>query len=240
MYETLQMQLFIPESYACGEGNTCRRYNPGVRSTEVSTRESGDRRVRRTQATLQSALMDLVQTQDLPRITVADVAERADVSRSTFYDHYQDVHELAEAACTAMIDDLMASLPHLDDVLSDPDGGTEVLRNFFANFAEHANLYRSLLGSRGSARIIDHIRRRAIAALHHSARLGDTCEGVAVMAGDTETPHDVFAAFSAGAFFGVAIDWVQRDCPGTPTEMATLTWPLFAAALRVDRRDEAC
>ncbi|OBG18770.1 TetR family transcriptional regulator [Mycobacterium sp. 852002-51057_SCH5723018] len=215
-------------------------YNPRVISNEVSNGKSGDRRVRRTRATLQSALMDLVQKQDLPRITVADVTERADVSRSTFYDHYQDVHELAEAACTAMIDALMASLPNPDDVLRDADGGTEVLRNFFAHFAEHANLYRSLLGSEGSARIIDHLRRRAIAALHHSALPGDTCDGVAVTAGDAETPHDVFAAFSAGAFFGVAIDWVQRDCPGTPAEMAALTWPLFAAALRVDHRGEAC
>ena len=209
-------------------------------STKASTGESGDRRVRRTQAALQSALMDLVQKQDLPRIMVADVTERAGVSRSTFYDHYQDVHELAEAACTAMIDDLMGSLPDPDDVLSDPDGGTEVLRNFFVNFAEHANLYRSLLGSQGSARIIDHIRRQAIAALHRGAHPGDTGEGVAVTAGDAETPHDVFAAFGAGAFFGVAIDWIQRGCPGTPAEMAALTWPLFAAALRADRRGEAC
>lgn len=209
-------------------------------STGVSTSQSGDRRVRRTQGTLQTALMELVQKQDLPRITVADVTERAGVSRSTFYDHYQDVHELAEAACTAMIDDLMASLPHRDEVLNDPDGGITVLRNFFANFAEHASLYRSLLGSRGSARIIDHIRRRAIAALHRGALPGDTGKGAAVTAGDAETPHDVFAAFSAGAFFGVAIDWVQRGCPGTPAEMAALTWPLFAAALTVDRRDEAC
>ena len=189
---------------------------------------------------MQSALMDLVQKQDLPRIMVADVTERAGVSRSTFYDHYQDVHELAEAACTAMIDDLMGSLPDPDDILSDPDGGTEVLRNFFVNFAEHANLYRSVLGSQGSARIIDRIRRRAIAALHRSAHPGDTGEGVAVTAGDAETPHDVFAAFGAGAFFGVAIDWIQRGCPGTPAEMAALTWPLFAAALRADRRGEAC
>lgn len=179
--------------------------------------------------------MDLVEQEDLPRITVADVTERADVSRSTFYDHYQDVHELAEAACTAMIDDLMASLPHPHDVLSDPDGGTEVLQNFFAHFSEHANLYRSLFGSQGSARIIDHIRRRAIAVIHRSMLPADSGEGASVTAGDAETPHDVFAAFSAGAVFGVAIDWVQRHCPGTPGEMAALTWPLLAAALRVGR-----
>jgi AcrR family transcriptional regulator len=50
--------------------------------------------------------IDLVQDRVLPQISVADVADRADVSRSTFYDHDQDVHELAEAACTSMLDDL--------------------------------------------------------------------------------------------------------------------------------------
>jgi AcrR family transcriptional regulator len=84
--------------------------------------------VRRTQATLQRALIDLVQEQDLSQITVADVADRADVSRSTFYDHYRDVHDLAEAACTVMLDDMFALALALDtapghppDPREDPD-----------------------------------------------------------------------------------------------------------------------
>src|SRR5215469_6675860 len=86
-----------------------------TRNTVPTTRKSGsaptgDRRVRRTQATLQRALIDLVGERDLSQITVADVADRADVSRSTFYDHYRDVHELAEAACTSMLDDMFRSV----------------------------------------------------------------------------------------------------------------------------------
>src|SRR5215813_4251739 len=114
-----------------------------------------DRRVRRTQATLQRALIGLVQERDLSQISVADVADRADVSRSTFYDHYQDVHELAEAACTSMLDDLFGFALALDtaparpaDPQEDPD---PALTAFFAHFAEHAGLYRSLLGPTGSA-----------------------------------------------------------------------------------------
>src|SRR5262252_10969290 len=108
-----------------------------------------DRRVRRTQATLQRALIGLVQERDLSQISVADVADRADVSRSTFYDHYQDVHELAEAACTSMLDDMFSSVLAIDtararpaDLQEDPD---PALTGFFAHFAAHAGLYRSLL-----------------------------------------------------------------------------------------------
>src|SRR5215475_8150658 len=79
-----------------------------------SSAPSVDRRVRRTQATLQRALIGLVQERDLSQISVADVADRADVSRSTFYDHYWDVHELAEADCTSMLDDMFGFVLALD------------------------------------------------------------------------------------------------------------------------------
>ncbi|GAA2892235.1 hypothetical protein GCM10020220_097960 [Nonomuraea rubra] len=67
--------------------------------------------MRRTKAALRATLIELVQHRDLSRISVADVAERAGISRSTFYDHYRDVHELAAAACTAMIDELIDAIP---------------------------------------------------------------------------------------------------------------------------------
>src|SRR5215468_1758070 len=121
-----------------------------------------DRRVRRTQAALQRALIDLVQERDLSQISVADVADQADVSRSTFYDHYTDVHELAEAACTSMLDDLFRSALALNTALAhpSPEDPDPALTAFFTHFAEHAGLYRSLLGPAGSARVIEHVRRR--------------------------------------------------------------------------------
>src|SRR5215472_15293613 len=89
-------------------------------SSKSSSAPPGDRRVRRTQATLQRALIDLVGERDLSQVSVADVADRADVSRSTFYDHYQDVHELAEAACTSMLDDLFGFVLVLDAAPAHP------------------------------------------------------------------------------------------------------------------------
>jgi AcrR family transcriptional regulator len=176
--------------------------------------------VRRTHAALQGALIHLAEDGELSQITVADVAERAGVSRSTFYDHYRDVHELAEAACTGMIDELIDLVTALG---GDPESGdpTGSLQTFFAALAEHASLYRSLLGPQGSARVIDHIRRRTAAA------------GLKRSTGKTmstpDDPNNVPAAFVAGALVGVATDWLQRGCAHTPSEMAELTWPLLSA-----------
>jgi AcrR family transcriptional regulator len=198
-----------------------------------SSAPPGDRRVRRTQATLQRALIDLVQDRDLSQITVADVADRADVSRSTFYDHYTDVHELAEAACTSMLDDLFRFALALDAAPAHPSGTPEdpdpALTAFFTHFAEHAGLYRSLLGPTGSARVIEHVRRRTTAAAHYSGRLAPTDVTPPPDTGSPDFPLDVPAAFVAGALIGVAADWLQRGCPRTPLQMTILTKPLLVA-----------
>jgi AcrR family transcriptional regulator len=193
-----------------------------------------DRRVRRTQATLQRALIGLVHERDLSQITVADVADRADVSRSTFYDHYTDVHELAEAACTSMLDDLFGFALALDTASAHPTETPQdpdpALTGFFTHFAEHAGLYRSLLGPAGSARVIDHVRRRTTAAAHYSGRLTPAGDPLPPQtAGSPDFPLDVPAAFVAGALLGVAADWLQRGCPRTPLEMTILTKPLLVA-----------
>ncbi|HEX4813438.1 MAG TPA: TetR/AcrR family transcriptional regulator [Nonomuraea sp.] len=137
-------------------------------TTKHSNTPLSDRRVRRTRAALARALLQLVEERDLSRISVSDVAERAEVSRTAFYDHYRNVHELAEDACTAMIDAMVRSLPAptLSAEGIAPEAVTS-LQLFFAGLAEHAGLYRSLLGPQGSAYVADHIRRRSTAAIHH-------------------------------------------------------------------------
>ncbi|GAA4960461.1 AcrR family transcriptional regulator [Nonomuraea thailandensis] len=204
-------------------------------SRASSTPTSGDRRVRRTQAALARALLQLVEEQDLSRITVADVAEHAGVSRSTFYDHYRDVHELAEAACTAMIDNLIEALPGDFNVADPAEEATQSLEAFFASLAEHAGLYRALLGPQGSARVADHIRHRSTVAIQE--RLREAIDGAGVperARAVLDLPLDVPAAFTAGALIGVAAEWLRGGCPRSPAEMAALTWPLFHSLYRID------
>ena len=202
--------------------------------TNSSSALPPDRRVRRSLAALQRALIGLVEERDISQISVADVVDRAEVNRSTFYAHYQDVHELAEAASTSMIDDLIEVVLALNPARANPSDAPEdpdpALTAFFAHFAEHASLYRSLLGPTGSARVIEHIRLRTMAAAHSSGQLPAMDDAAPPDTADPSgIPHDVAAAFVAGALIGVATDWLQRGCPGTPTEMTILTKPLLRA-----------
>ena len=47
-----------------------------------------NRIVRRTRVAVKNALMELIHEKNYPRISVKEIAEKADVGRSTLYRHY--------------------------------------------------------------------------------------------------------------------------------------------------------
>ena len=60
------------------------------------THSQPDRRVRRTRARLEQAMLELLREKDARSITVRELTERADVNRGTFYAHYKDVFDLLD------------------------------------------------------------------------------------------------------------------------------------------------
>lgn len=189
-----------------------------------------DLRARRSKQALEAALLELVEVQDLAQISVSDIAKHAGVSRSTFYEHYSGVHDLAARACTAMFDDLVVSLPLVDprlvDVVHPQDNP---LVPFFTHFAQHARLYRSLLGPDGSARVINHLlyqlrtRTDANFSLAADSRVTPGPDFVEI------TPR-AEPALIAGALLGVVTDWLNRARPEAPAQVAAAVWPQLLAA----------
>ena len=53
-----------------------------------------DRRSRRTAMALQQGLVELLLEKPLREITISEVTDAADVSRTTFYLHYKNINEL--------------------------------------------------------------------------------------------------------------------------------------------------
>ncbi|QYE34223.1 TetR/AcrR family transcriptional regulator [Polymorphobacter sp. PAMC 29334] len=54
----------------------------------------GDRRIRRSRAALTAAFSELALERSYPDIGIRDVAERANVGRSTLYSHFSDIDDL--------------------------------------------------------------------------------------------------------------------------------------------------
>ena len=105
-----------------------------------------DRRVRKSQQAILESFVGLLAEKDFERITMQDIAERADVNRGTVYLHYVDKFDLLEHCIDTHLTDL------LEDCLP---GGTmshptkAAMQPFFAYLEQHASLYTTLLVNKG-------------------------------------------------------------------------------------------
>ncbi|GHF40668.1 AcrR family transcriptional regulator [Amycolatopsis bartoniae] len=184
-----------------------------------------DPRSRRSRSALEGALLELIEERDLSQISISDVTRRAAVNRSTFYEHYTDVHDLAAAAGTELFDELIAAAHVLlPQQAADPAGA---LARVFGHVAAHARLYRALLDADGSARVINHLHQRIAIAIH--VHLAGT-DSPTHADDPAEIPHDPPAALLAGALLGTIMDWLRRGCPGSPEDLAARIWPHLVGA----------
>jgi AcrR family transcriptional regulator len=67
-----------------------------------------DRRARRTRTLLQHAFLQVLQQKRFDSITVQDITEQADVSRTTFYAYFPDKYALLEATLRAQFQQALA------------------------------------------------------------------------------------------------------------------------------------
>jgi len=111
--------------------------------TEVIVRQRGDatqpfdRRVARTHRLLLEAFIALLQERSYRSVKIADIVMRADVGRSTFYEHFRDKDEI-----------LLASMEWMFVVLADavkPDVCREPLVQLATHFWSNRSLARTVL-----------------------------------------------------------------------------------------------
>ena len=136
-----------------------------------------DRRVRRTKAALQQAMVELVVEQGYESISIDALAGRADVTRATFYAHYPSKAALLTAVVDHFADEVIAALDSADG----PDGPTvrlEVLLEQARALARRARDHRARRR-----------RRPAAAALHRARRGGHRHDLAARIAEQGATPR---------------------------------------------------
>ena len=183
-----------------------------------------DPRIARTQASLQQALLELALERAFAEITVGEIAERAGVNRSSFYQHYADKETLLADALDAMADEAEAALPATISPLGD---APVALTTYLEHIADHAELYRRVLGEHGSAVATARLRQRVERLVRDEIARSDTD-----VFGDL--PLDIVAAGITGSVLGVIGAWLERPKRPAPAIAADWVWRVILGPGRVD------
>jgi AcrR family transcriptional regulator len=190
-----------------------------VREREKTMPPRGDRRVRRTRAALQDALLGLMGEKAYEAISVQDIIDRADVGRSTFYSHYTDKKDL--------FDDGFGDLRALFEVpVAAQEAGAWHFM-FSAPFLQHVEhqraIARVLFDADGGSPLINEIEKLVAGAVRRE--LED-------LPAPPSVPPEALVRFLAGAFLQLLEWWLTTEPPATAVEVERIFQRLAGAAVR--------
>jgi AcrR family transcriptional regulator len=170
-----------------------------------------DRRAARTQKALHGALMSLIMRKGYEAITVQDIIDEADIGRSTFYSHYTGKEDLLRSGfqmLRAELAEAQATTGAKTQGAQDEPLGFSLA--MFEHACEYKQIYKALLGGRGSVIAVNEIRRVLFEIV--KKELSNVQENETV-------PQDLRIQFVVAAFLTVLTWLLERRPKLTPSQV---------------------
>ena len=79
-----------------------------------------DLRVKKTKRAIRSAFYELIKEKPLEKITVTEIAARAEINKATFYAHYETVYDLVDQLEQEAVGEVISQLNTAQALLSAP------------------------------------------------------------------------------------------------------------------------
>lgn len=194
-----------------------------------------DRRVQRTREQLQKALIELIRERGYDSITIQDIADRANIGRTTFYLHYDNKDDLFISCHEAIVSEFHFGPLYpisREELLSPyvPPGMTSAYRHL----ADVRALLHPIFQGKDSLLILRRLLR------DWNAQEIETSLRAAFNEGDSTIPFDMLANYLAGAQMSLLQWWLEKRQPYPPERLAQTVHQLRQAAIRdaLDLKDD--
>ena len=182
--------------------------------------DKSDRRSRRTRKGLGQALLDLMAERAFGAITVKDILARADLGRTTFYEHYSGKEDL-------LLSEVLQRL--IDAGTPDHGGGSApaIARclGLFQHIREEMRVLDVVLGNRHSPLLLKHFQELLAAEFEEALRGASPMTGV---------PLPLQGRFVAQTFVLVMTWWAEHDLQPSAQEMEGMFLYLILPGQRLE------
>lgn len=186
---------------------------PNDRENHGQDGRTFDRRTMRTQRALFEALIEMILERDYETISVSEIAERANVGRSTFYAHFTDKDDLLRSG----VGHFRSILASEHAAAANPDGPSaeRVLgfsRFMFEHLKEQRKLWRALMRGGAGAIVLERFR----------SFLADLVRGELVALAKErgfKAPPEATVQFIVGAHGAILTWWLDRGAKEPVAEM---------------------
>ena len=185
-----------------------------------------NRSTRRTRSAIREALAEMLAVKPLGKITVQELIDRANICRTTFYAHYEDLYDLLGEMENDILSEIRTGLEELDQAPIRVEEQYPAIEAVVAVYAKHEKLIRLLNGPNGDPAF--------------DARLQDTIYQLTrdlrkVKEGDAfdEERHRLYSCYVISGGISVLNRMLSANLPIDPAEAGRVLGAMAAAGERV-------
>lgn len=153
-----------------------------------------DRRILKSQEAIKKALIELMSKKNFDHITIQEIADTADVNRTTVYFHYMDKYDLLDKLIEEHINKLQEMCESACQL--DWKGATQIFCEYFEN---NYAFFSLMVASKGAPYFRKHFLDFLLEAFRNEV---DVTQGK-----NQGLDEEVILGFSASAYVGVLEQW---------------------------------
>lgn len=165
------------------------------------------RQTRKTRQAIYDAFSELLSKKSYAKITMQEIADYADVGRSTIYSHFETKDALLSSMCTDIFEDMFSS-KHLSHISHE-----DLLITLLSHIQDNKKVIIGIFTSDGSTLFTDYCREYFIKMIDETF-LSDFDEKTSGLSKDFLVNHIV------GSFFEAIRWWAKGKMKCTPEEIA--------------------
>ncbi|WP_176585866.1 TetR/AcrR family transcriptional regulator [Priestia megaterium] len=176
-----------------------------------------DPRIIRTRLLIKDAFVELLQEMDIDKMSVSRIANRATISRVTFYLHYRDIPDMLEKLADEMIEDIQEAT-NIQAIAVDSVKDADYLKlvRLLEHIAEHADFYKVTLGSRKAPIFTERLLNMLTTTI--TQRFEDVRDDPSN--DKREVKKEIAIWYGSSALIGTIVAWLKNDMPYTPHFLA--------------------
>jgi AcrR family transcriptional regulator len=183
--------------------------------------ETTDRRINRTQQALRNALIELILEKHYDTISVQDIIDRANVGRSTFYNHFRDKEDLFRGDWERLLNHFVGQIT----VEKLNEGRIFPIWEVFEHLKDFHHFYRALVKSGKVEKIFSQGQS------YLSRKFEEKFSSL--LASDIPIPIPILANYLAGEIFSNLKWWLDNNMPYSPQQMDKFFHQIVMSGLKL-------
>lgn len=171
-----------------------------------------NQRYRDSEKKIRDALMKLMEDQELEDVTVMDICKEADIHRTTFYAHYEDIYDLMEQVERQIRRELSEALRE-QGVRPENVFHRDLLIHFLRHIGKNRNFYRICLRHRVRFPLEEGFGQLWESVVKPQCRRRGVTDEDAML---------YYLTFYQAGFTSVLRKWVEDGCRETPEALCAI------------------